>query len=166
MVTKTGTDPEPYLRIIESQNKINGRFISVKRIDSNGGSGNFSLVFTAYDEILKRDVILKFYHPIHYPNLERFARFQREGDILKRLKGQPNIVECIDGMCFLPIKLSYSPEIEIEQTFHFIPMEKASSSIEQFIYSGSLTPEHVSFPSGKCAKLSLEFIPNKYAIEI
>lgn len=133
-------DEEPHLQLIEAQQKINNRFINVKRIDPNGGNGYHSLVFTAYDEITKENVILKFYHPLKMSDNDRFSRFHREGEILKILKGQPNILECIDGLCTLPITLNYSG-IPINYEYHYIPTKQGIASIEQLIYSSTLTPE-------------------------
>ena len=139
MVKVTPIDIEPYLLLIESQPRINDRFVNIKRIDSKGGNGFFSLVFNAYDEITKRDVILKFYHPLKLSDLDRLRRFHREGEILKKLIGQQNILQCIDGICILPIQLS-SSGILINQEYFFIPTEKAKASVEEFIYSSHLTP--------------------------
>jgi serine/threonine-protein kinase len=141
VVPGVGDNRESYLRIIENQAKIADRFRNIRRLDPNGGKGNFSLMFTAYDEITREEIVLKFFHPKDDINLDRVERFQREGEILKRLRGQPNILECIDGVCRLPVSLTYVPDIQITQNFSFIPMKKASGSVEQLIYSGGASPE-------------------------
>ena len=122
-----------------TQPRINDRFVNIKRIDSQGGNGFFSLVFNAYDEITKREVILKFFHPLKVSDLDRLQRFHREGEVLKKLMGQQNIIQCIDGVCILPIQLS-SSGILINQDYFFIPMEKAKATVEDLIYSSYLSP--------------------------
>jgi len=130
---------ESYLKLIESQGRINGRFINIRRIDSNGGDGFFSLVFTAYDEVTKQEVVLKFYNPLKSADRDRVERFHREGDILKLLKGQENILECLDGVCILPIEFD-SHGITVTHNYEFIPTKKANANIEQLIYRDSLSP--------------------------
>ena len=85
-------------------------------------------------------MVLKFYHPGHNTNEDRHNRFRREGDILIRLKGSPNIVECIDGVCTLAIPFNYGSN-QIIQNFEYIPLKKADSSIEQIIDTGTASPE-------------------------
>lgn len=140
MIKQSDDSREGYLSILESQPIIGQRFKDVKRIDRNGGNGNFSLVLTAYDKISKRDVILKFFHPRHNSDPDRSERFQREGRILKRLKGKANILECIEGVCILPVTFTYN-KTKIVQEFRYIPLEKAKDSIEHLIYTNKTEPE-------------------------
>jgi serine/threonine protein kinase len=127
------------LSIIESQARIGDRFRDIRRIDENGGNGAFSLIFLAHDDVCNEDVILKFYDPASGSDADRLQRFQREGQILQQLKGRANIVECIDGVCRLPVTLQYM-STKITQNFDFIPLRKASGSSEQIIYSGRASP--------------------------
>lgn len=130
-----------YLRLVESEKLLNGRFSNVKRLDPQGGNGNFSLMFYSFDELTKKDVVLKFYNPDFNPDVDRQQRFQREGLILKHLKGQPNILQSYDDINTLVINASHSSG-QIPFTFQFIPLEKASGSIEQFIYGIDRNPMH------------------------
>lgn len=132
-------DVEPYLQLIENQKRINDRYVNIKRIDPQGGNGFFSLVFNAFDEITQKDIILKFYNPLRLSYPDRLQRFHREGEVLKTLIGHQNILQCIDGVCSLPIQF-ISSGIAINQEYFFIPTEKAKASIEQLIYSSYLTP--------------------------
>lgn len=140
MTVRTSDNRNAFLDIIESQQKINQRFSSIKRIDSNGGNGTFSLVFSAWDEIKKEEAILKFFNPAYNNNIDRLKRFHREGEVLVRLKGRPNIVKCIDGVCELPIPLTFG-NTTILYNFLYIPLEKAISSFEEIISKGNLSPE-------------------------
>lgn len=140
MAISNSDNTDVYLKIIESQGRINDRFSHIQRIDNNGGNGVFSLVFTAFDEFNNEWVVLKFYHPSHNTNEDRHNRFRREGDILIKLKGNPNIVECIDGVCTFAIPFNYGPN-QIIQNFEYIPLKKADSSIEQIIDAGTASPE-------------------------
>ncbi len=141
MPSNPADNREAYLQLIECQPLINDRFKNIRRIDPNGGDGNFSLVFTSHDVITDKEVVLKFFDPSLNLDIDRLARFKREGEILKKLKGKPNILECIDGTCELPIGLVHESGIKIDMIFNFIPLKKANGSIEQFIYSNTLTPE-------------------------
>jgi len=40
---------DAYLQLVEARGIIDGRFTDIKRIGSNGGHGQFSLVFSARD---------------------------------------------------------------------------------------------------------------------
>ncbi len=133
---------EGYLQLIESQSIINDQYINIDRIDPDGGGGCFSLVFTAYDQNAKKEVILKFFHPKHLSNKDRLDRFHREGKILETLRGEPNILESIDTVCDLEIELtSSSTTLPIRQYYQFIPLKKAKGNVERFIYSSLSTPE-------------------------
>lgn len=139
-----GNNRQPYLSIIENIGLINGRYSNVARIDNNGGKGNFSLVFIADDLRSGSQVILKFYSPLHHGNFDRLQRFQREGVILERLKGLPNILECIEGVSQVDVVAKVN-NVEISQPYFFIPTKKAITTIHDSIYVNSLKPEDLIF---------------------
>jgi Serine/threonine protein kinase len=132
---------QSYLQLIESEKILDNRFTNIKRLDPQGGNGTFSLMFYAYDELKKNNVVLKFYNPDFYSNTDRQQRFQREGDILNKLDGQPNILQSYSGIRTITINLSHQTG-NIPFAFQFIPIERASGSIEQFIYATDKNPIH------------------------
>lgn len=139
MTPPLNNNRDVYLQLVESEKLLNNRFSNVKRIDHQGGNGNFSLMFYSFDEQTKKDVVLKFFNPDFNSNVDRHQRFQREGQILNRLKGQPNILQSYDDINSLVINLMHL-NVQIPFMFQFIPLEKAQGSIEQFIYSIDRNP--------------------------
>jgi serine/threonine protein kinase len=92
--TFVSADPnrEAYLRIVEQRSPIGGRFTNVRRIDPIGGSGHFSLIFTALDSQTGKEAALKFYHPNKRHDAYRWACFNREAEVLESLSGQQDII--------------------------------------------------------------------------
>lgn len=87
---------EAWIRVIESQESIAGRFYEIQRIDPHAGDGSFSLVFTALDNARRKPkrVCLKFLDPLVGSEYRRLC-FHREADILKDLMGQRNILPLV-----------------------------------------------------------------------
>lgn len=124
-----------HLSLIEAQEIIADRFTNIRRLDESGGNGYFSLVFYASDNKTGKEVVLKFFDPAHSGDTDRLNRFRREGEILVSLKGQPNVIECVDGIQKLSVELSFG-NIKVPYQYEYIPLEKASESLEDFIYGG------------------------------
>lgn len=85
---------------LEALPLLEGRFSSIKLINVANGAkrGNFSLVFSAYDELEGRQVALKFFDldPTKR-NKYRLLCFEREHEILQKLKGAPRCLQlCSD----------------------------------------------------------------------
>lgn len=133
------------IALIEAQAIIGNRFVNIRRLDDSGGNGNFSLVFYANDKYTGKQVVLKFFDPAHSGDADRQNRFKREADILMQLRGQPNIVECIDGIQKLSVELSFGL-LKVPVQYEYIPLEKATESLEDFIYG-----------NGKKARKCLEY---------
>lgn len=132
---------DKYLQIIESIDVIERRFQKVERIDSNGGNGAFSLLFSAYDLQTGKKVALKFYDPNKDHDWERVQRFHREADVLKTLEDEPYVINCLDGVCTVQrTMIESSSRIELPITLKFIPMALAEYSVEEFIYMRNPSP--------------------------
>jgi serine/threonine protein kinase len=110
-------------------------------MDPTGGKGSFSLMFTASDIITNNKAVLKFYDPNQYGDMDRQMRFCREGEVLMRLKGLPNILQCLDNVCNISICLTGASGLTFPVTLMFIPMEMASGNIDGYIYSDDKKPE-------------------------
>ena len=79
---------EALLQTIEKKAHLNDRFEGMRRIDQEGGGGQFSLVLRARDRDTNRDVALKFFDPSQRSDLYRWESFKREVDILPRFQGR------------------------------------------------------------------------------
>ncbi len=129
---------EVFLRIIESQKIINNRFYDIRRINQEGGNGNFSLVFLAKDKTLRKnkDVVLKFFNPTRASVLGDYRQkcFEREAKILYRLKNQRNILPILQKLRNLEIELDYEHN-KIPIQLNYYVTHKAKCSIGDYIYS-------------------------------
>ena len=130
---------ENIIRLIESQSNICDRYIDISRIDQDAGDGVFSLVFKAKDRNShnnprkQKEVALKFFNPL-VTNQYRRDCFNRESDILKELRGQPNILPLIQERTNFEIILK-SNGMEIPLPLMFYSSELANNSIKDYIYS-------------------------------
>lgn len=130
-----------YLQIIEAQESINGRFTRIRRIDPKGGSGNFSLVFRAFDEDTKREVALKFYDPSKRGVSYRERCFEREALILDHLKGQKDILQITHPLTqFSRQVIDAGTRLSTLDNLAFFATELASSNMMEYIHSGEVTP--------------------------
>ena len=136
------TNKEIWLRIIESEKVIDDRFFDIKRIDPNGGSGQFSLVFLAKDKMSKRnkEVVLKFYNPNRMSAEDKYFydAFFREGEILNSLRGKRNILPFIKGIETINISVPISPTPFV-LPFNYYVVHKAKCSVADYIYGNSTT---------------------------
>lgn len=89
----------------------------------------------------KDKAALKFYNPQKASEIDRVKRFRRETELLVKLKDQPNILECLEGLCVLPVKLiDEKTNISHVNNFEFIPTKLAKGSVEDYIYLPSSNP--------------------------
>lgn len=116
MEPSTSENKEALIKLIESQQYIDDRYSDIKRINRNAGNGCFSLVFTAKDNLTKgqKRVVLKILNP--FIDDYRKQCFDREANILKKLKNQKNILPLIQEKTefflkkngvFFPIPLNF-----------------------------------------------------------
>lgn len=132
---------ENYIRIIEAQPSINGRFTNVRRIDKTAGCGNFSLVFSAFDEEVKQEVALKFYNPLRRGDTYRESCFYRESEILERLKGQKDILQIVHPKEeFVRLTIDSTTGISTKDILLFFVTELAHSNTLNYTYSDEATP--------------------------
>lgn len=129
------------LALIESEKIINARFTDVKRIDTNGGNGYFSLLFRAHDLRTGKDVALKFFDPTKNFDTERLSRFQREAEMLKVLESEPYVLDCVDGLSILNKTIvDAQTGVKFLFQFQYIPLALADCSVEDFVYSQNPEP--------------------------
>ena len=132
---------EAYLKIVESETLVNGRFRDVKRIGDDGGNGYFSLIFTGIDVTTDKQVALKFFDPTHNADVERLRRFEREASMLLTLREEPYVIDLVDGPSTLSKDL-IDPTSGLHFPFklNYFVMELADSSLEDFIFSMNPDP--------------------------
>jgi len=130
---------ENFIKLIESQSCICNRYVYISRIDQDGGGGAFSLVFKAKDRNShnnprkQKQVALKFFSPLNQDKYRQDC-FHRESEILKDLKGQPNILPLIQEKTNIEIILEHSGT-PYPISFMFYSSELADSNIKDYIYN-------------------------------
>lgn len=126
---------ENFLKILESQNSINGRYTNLKRIGPSGGDGCFSILLCAEDNVSKQIVALKFYDPTKTSDAYRVACFERESKVLKLLQGTDHILKLIDEAKDFPFQIvDKQTGLPFAIPFKFIAVELARFSLFDFIY--------------------------------
>src|SRR5579862_3945563 len=121
-----------FLRIIENQPSLAGRFLAIKRLGTNGGNGTFSLLFKAHDEETRKEVALKVFDPRHYRDAYRWQCFQREPEVLRKFVGASDVLQLVSSLS------SFSVEVPgwFDQEFYFYCTELAIGDMEQVILNG------------------------------
>jgi serine/threonine protein kinase len=104
------------LRIIESQPHVSGRYAGLARIGTAGGSGAFSIVFSAHDIRTERRVALKFFDPSQSADVYRRACFHREAEMLAKFRDCPDILQQVSDLEAFSLQFSNSG---IPFQFHF-----------------------------------------------
>jgi len=127
---------ESYIKFIESQSIICDRYVDIRRIDENAGDGCFSLVFKAKDvQNNKREVALKFFNPLEVGNKYRLDCFFRESDLLKKLRGKPNILPLIQEKTDFNLNLKTKDGILFTLKLMFHSSELGKFNISNYIYT-------------------------------
>lgn len=128
---------ETYIRLIESRSPINNRYSRVRRLTQNAGEGNFSLMFTAFDNVTNQEVALKFLEPRSAIDQYRFECFAREAKMLQMFKGKSNILQIIDGKNNLVINTTTPEGLPFSFPFQFFTTELAQDNLRSYIYSST-----------------------------
>lgn len=136
----SGPKRESLLRLVEARPTIDDRFDNIKRLGSDGGSGAFSLVFTARDKTTGGKVALKFFNPQFDGNAYRRLCFQREAELLVALKGKADLVSLVAAPSGFVETLTSSTKVEFEQPFVYYAMELAKGSLGDEIAFPRWTP--------------------------
>jgi serine/threonine protein kinase len=136
------SDPyrETFLQIVERRPLIDNRFEGPRRIDAIGGSGNFSLVFTATDKATSTDVVLKFFHPGMVQDSYRWQSFQREAQLLEKLAGQKNIISLVAPRAEF-VEVFSANGLNFPVKFSYYVVEKAICDLETVLNGGAVTAE-------------------------
>lgn len=121
---------ESVLRIVEAQEVLGGRFRSIQRIDPLGGSGCFSVVFTACEPSGEEVVVKFFFAPsIRDDSAYRWDCFQRESQLLARYGDRDHVVRLIAPQSDFTYTLRSDTGIEFPSSRAYYVMEKAESNV-------------------------------------
>ncbi|OGW64436.1 MAG: hypothetical protein A3H49_08700 [Nitrospirae bacterium RIFCSPLOWO2_02_FULL_62_14] len=121
------------LQLLENQASVNGRYSKLQRISTSpGGGGNFSLTFTAYDQVMAQTVVLKFDDP-WVPEKYRHECFDREAAILAKFKGEPNVVQLFEGVSAFNFSVSLPGGAVLPIPLRFFSLEQARFSLFEYI---------------------------------
>ena len=129
-MTNVNKDRLPYLQLIEGERVVADRFTNIKRIDQNGGSGYFSLIFTANDKETKNEVVLKFFDPTKQ-NVERLKRFDREAEMLKLFESEPYVLDIVYGPSeLITTVVGVQGGLKIPLVFKFMAVARADQPFQ------------------------------------
>src|SRR4051812_321922 len=133
---------ENYIRMIEGNQLLDGRFSEIERIDPSGGGGQFSLVFRALDNGSNRRVALKFYNFSDPSNNDayRIASFEREVDVLTRLNGRRDIIGMVSPISQYSELLSTSTGLSFPVPFWYYVLELAEYNVRDAIMKDMWIP--------------------------
>ena len=123
---------DAHLRLVEARGTLEGRFSRIRRIDPNGGGGNFSLVFFVEDNATGAEVVLKVFNPARRTPQEayRWESFERESRILQRLVGQKDIIQLVSGQSeFVEMVTTSVPGLSIPIQFAYYVMDRADGDM-------------------------------------
>lgn len=127
------------LEMIETQPKVGGRFVNLRRLGSDGGRGAFSLTFEAEDANEKKKVELKFLHPFEREEYRRQC-FKREPEMLAKAVGQKDIIQLISPRGeFSCILQPHGFEIP----FEYYVLELATSDLGTAIEAGEMDAREI-----------------------
>jgi serine/threonine protein kinase len=116
-----------FLRLIEAKRNIAGRYINLKRVGSNGGDGNFSLVFSAIDQRTGRTVAIKVFRPDRLIETYRFQCFCREAILLEQLAGSADILEWLGPRDEFVERFQSDSGIPLDLRFPYYVVELAAT---------------------------------------
>jgi len=124
---------ENYIRLIEGQSTINGRYGRPSRLGERAGDGVFSLVFRATHLATGRDVCLKIYNPERRDSY-REECFERESQTMSILDGEPDIVRLVEPATDFNCPVTLHNGSQLQFPFRYLAMELAAADIRQYIY--------------------------------
>lgn len=132
---------EGYLKLIESQPSIAGRFSDIRRVGVDGGNGFFSWIFSAEDAQTGRTVALKVFARDVASDPYRFQCFCREALLLERLAGSPNVLSFVAPRADFTVNVSGPGGIPLGLSFPYFAVELASTDFASIIRTGAWTAE-------------------------
>ena len=128
-----------HLQLVESRQNLGGRFNNIRRLPPDGGTGYFSLIFTADDSVTGREVILKFYNPDRRSATDayRWECFERESRILRKLIGQEGVLQLLAEKAEFVESIPTSVGLTLDIPFAYYAVEKARVDLSGIIATRS-----------------------------
>lgn len=132
---------ENFIRIIESQELLNGRYKEIQRLNAEAGNGYFSLFFRARDTQTDLPVALKFFNPTRASDSYRLRCFERESRILTLLNGKPNMLELVEPQNnFRYESRDQATGLSLPYDFQYLAVKLARCSLNDYIHSDNWDP--------------------------
>lgn len=128
------------LSLLEAQPALQARFCNLRRLNGDGGHGNFSLIFTADDLSTNETVIVKVFHPLAFRETYRLDSFRRESQLLERLDGNDLIVRQIAPCAEVQVPIT-TPVGDFTLDVPYYVVEQAETDVESIIAAGAVPTE-------------------------
>ena len=125
------------LEILTTKSDIDGRFDDIQPLADSSGSGSFSVVVVANDNLTRQRVALKVCLPT--PDRYRAASFDREATILASLQGAPDIVRLVGELSEFTELFTHATGLQWPVTIKYYAVELASTDIRGIIADGTWT---------------------------
>src|SRR5262245_17538189 len=98
------------------------------------------MLFRAVDQSTGRQVAIKVFDPQKVADTYRYECFKREAEMLSRLSGEPDIIECVSPLATFTQQLPHGG-VSYPLEFSYYGMELGESDLATALSTGSLTPE-------------------------
>jgi len=139
-VVQPDPNREAFLLILESLPILGNRFSDIKRLGPSGGTGQFSLMFSARDAVTRRKVALKVFHP-GQSDAYRRACFRREQELLQRYMGKPDVIQMVSPGAEHHESVQTNTGIPISFAFHYYALELAELDLGALLATDVLDHE-------------------------
>jgi serine/threonine protein kinase len=139
MPNNPAPDRRQLIAFLEGQAAILGRYTDIRRIGRMAGAGRFSLVFTAFDDVTRNTVVLKFHNPLEADEY-RTRSFEQEASVLQQCRGKANVLQLVDE----PRSFAGKPQApggpSLTRPLRFMALELARCSVHDHIYKENPSP--------------------------
>lgn len=125
------------LRLLEKRSDISGRFVNISRVGTAQEVGAFSAVVAADDNVTEKRVAVKVCLP--WQDTYRLACFDREADLLKCLRGEPDIVQMIVEKAEFTEQLTAEAGVSFPLQLKYYVLELARCDVRDVIANRAWT---------------------------
>lgn len=124
-------DHDTLLQLLEKRSDISGRFDNIKRVGKAQGVGAFSAVVAADDNVTEKRVAVKVCLPL--PDPYRIGCFDREADLLRSLRGEPDIIQMIADKAQFTEQLTAQAGLSFTLRLNYYALELARCDVSDVI---------------------------------
>ena len=125
------------LEMLEKRSDIGSRFVNIKRVSNPQGVGAFSALVSADDEITAKRVAVKVCLP--WQDSYRMDCFDREAEVLKTLRGEPDIIQMIGEKAEFTEQLTTQAGVPFPLPLKYYALELAKRDVGDVIAGGEWT---------------------------